>query len=152
MALSASNRRPTMSPIASERSWPANEIPSLKRPSLLPLQISRLYVEASADFKTKLLECLMRPMGALGLVAVADGVFAMLRHRHGWQRLQVTAEDTFAVSADHVYQLAGYLQESAPEVFRQVGQLLADNPAALATVSGVLLLQALRAARSAGRA
>jgi len=112
--------------------------------ALLPLWVSGLYAEAGADFKAKLLECLMRPMGALGLVAVASGVFAALRNRHGWQRLQVTVEDTGAVSADHVYQLASYLHQATPEVFQQVAALLTDNPAALTTVSGVLLLQALR--------
>ena len=116
--------------------------------ALVPLWTSGLYAEADTALKVQLVECLMRPMGALGLVAVADGVFAALRHRHGWQRLQVTADDLVSVSADDVYQLAGYLLEAAPEAFGRVVHLLASNPTALATVSGVLLWQALR---SAGR-
>lgn len=127
----------------------SNHLPALPpagapSPALLPLWTAGLYKEASTELKTRLIECLMQPMGALGLVAVAGGVFAAVRQRHGWQRLQVTAEDTARVTADHIYQLAGYLQEAAPQAFVQVGQLLGEHPAALATVSGVLLWQALR--------
>ena len=112
--------------------------------ALLPLWTAGLYKEAGTELKTRLIECLMQPMGALGLVAVAGGVFAAVRQRHGWQRLQVTAEDTARVTADHIYQLAGYLQETAPQAFVQLGQLLGEHPAALATVSGVLLWQVIR--------
>lgn len=113
-------------------------------PALLPLWTAGLYREASAELRARLIECLMRPMGALGLVAVAGGVFAAVRQRHGWQQLQVTPDDTASVSADHVYQLAGYLQEAAPQAFDLLGRWLGSQPAALATVSGVLLWQALR--------
>jgi len=113
-------------------------------PTLLPLWVAGLYRDAHAGLRVQLLERLLRPMGVLGLVAVADGVFAALRHRHGWQRLQVTAEDTAAVSADHVFQLAAYLQERTPEALSSLSDLLASHPAALATVSGALLWDLLR--------
>ena len=53
-------------------------------------------------------------------------------------------EDTAGISADHVYQLAGYLQEAAPQAFDSLGRMLWGQPAVLATVSGVLLLHLLR--------
>lgn len=114
--------------------------------ALLPLWTAGLYREAGSELKARLMACLMRPMGALGLVAVAGGVFAAVRHRHGWSQLQVTPEDTQQITADHIFQLASYLQEAAPQAFVQLGQLLTDQPAALATVSGVLLWQLLRRA------
>jgi hypothetical protein len=118
--------------------------PAAPHKILLPLWVSGLYREASADFKVQLIESLMRPMGALGLVAVAGGAFAALRQRHGWQRLQVTLEDTAGVTADHIYQLASYLQEAAPEALSQLVQLMAAHPASLSTASGLLLMHALR--------
>lgn len=113
-------------------------------PALLPLWVAGLYRDAHAGLRAQLLERLLRPMGVLGLVAVADGVFAALRQRHGWQDAQVTAEDTTAVSADHVFQLATYLQERTPEALASLTDLLATHPAALATVSGALLWDLLR--------
>ena len=112
--------------------------------TLLPLWVAGLYRDAHAGLRAQLLERLLRPMGVLGLVAVADGVFAALRHRHGWQDVQVTAEDTAAVSADHVFQLVAYLQERTPEALASLTELLATHPAALATVSGALLWDLLR--------
>jgi len=86
--------------------------------------VAELYRSAEAPLKAKLLECLLRPLGALALVAVAGGVFGALRSRHGWQRLQVHEDDTLEVSAEQVRELACYLQQSAPEVLPAVTDML----------------------------
>ena len=86
--------------------------------------VAELYRSAEAPVKAKLLECLLRPLGALALVAVAGGVFGALRSRHGWQRLQVLEDDTLEISAEQVRELACYLQQSAPEVFPVLAEML----------------------------
>lgn len=86
--------------------------------------VAEVYRSADAPVKAKLLECLLRPLGALALVAVAGGVFGALRSRHGWQRLQVLEDDTLEVSAEQVRELACYLQQSAPEVFPALTEML----------------------------
>ncbi|HJV67816.1 hypothetical protein [Ideonella sp.] len=115
--------------------------------ALVPLYVSGVFRETPLSFRAQLIETLMRPMGALGLVAVANGVFAAVRHRHGWERLQVTLDDTARITADQVLELASYLQQAAPEVFRQVGELISSQPAVASGVSAVLLLQLLRIGR-----
>ena len=112
--------------------------------TLLPLWVAGLYREAQAGLRAQLIERLMRPLGLLGLVAVADGAFAALRQRHGWMNAEITAEDTQSINADQVFELASCLQERAPEAFSLVAELLSSERAALATVSGMLLWQALR--------
>ncbi|MEK8031100.1 hypothetical protein AACH06_09765 [Ideonella sp. DXS29W] len=112
--------------------------------ALVPLYVSGVFREAPLAFRAQLVECLMRPMGALGLVAVANGVFAAVRHRHGWDRLQVTIEDTARITADQVLELSAYLQQAAPEVFRQVADLVGRQPVVASGLSAVLLLQVLR--------
>ena len=112
--------------------------------ALLPLWVAGLYREAQAGLRAQLLERLLRPMGLLGLVAVAGGVFAALRQRHGWTSAEVTVEDTASVSADHVFQLVCYLQERTPQALGALSDLLSSQPAALATVSGALLWDLLR--------
>ena len=107
----------------------------------LPLH---LVLDAPPTLRAQLIECLMRPMGALGLVAVAGGAFAALRQRHGWQTLHVTLDDATRITADQVMELSLYLQQATPEVFRQVADLVADQPTAVVGLSAVLLLQLLR--------
>ena len=116
----------------------------LGRSPLIPLYVSGLFTEATGPFRVQLIEILMRPMGALGLVAVAGGAFAALRQRHGWQTLRVTLDDAARITADQVLELATYLQQATPEVFRQVADLVVDQPLAVGGVSAVLLIQALR--------
>ena len=112
--------------------------------ALVPLYVSGVYREAPPTLRAQLIECLMRPMGALGLVAVAGGAFAALRQRHGWQTLQVTLDDATRITADQVMELSLYLQQATPEVFSQVADLVADQPLAVGGLSAVLLLQLLR--------
>lgn len=115
--------------------------------ALVPLYVSGVYREAPPTLRAQLIECLMRPMGALGLVAVAGGAFAALRQRHGWQTLHVTLDDATRITADQVMELSLYLQQATPEVFRQVADLVADQPLAVGGLSAVLLLQLLRRPR-----
>lgn len=112
--------------------------------ALVPLYVSGVYREAPPTLRAQLIECLMRPMGALGLVAVAGGAFAALRQRHGWQTLHVTLDDATRITADQVMELSLYLQQATPAVFRQVADLVADQPLAVGGLSAVLLLQLLR--------
>jgi hypothetical protein len=107
--------------------------------ALVPLYVSGVRAE--------LIQCLMRPVGALGLVAVAGGVFAGVRQRHGWAQLQVTIEDAARISADQVLELAAYLQQTTPEIFARVGELVGSQPALAGSLSAVLLLHVLRRAR-----
>ena len=115
--------------------------------ALVPLYVSGVFREAPVGFRAQLIETLMRPMGALGLVAVANGVFAAVRQRHGWERLQVTLDDAARITADQVLELSAYLQQAAPEVFRAVGDLVSSQPAVAGGLSAILLMHALRALR-----
>ena len=115
--------------------------------ALVPLYVSGVFREAPVSFRAQLIETLMRPMGALGLVAVSNGVFAAVRQRHGWERLQVTLDDAVRITADQVLELSSYLQQAAPEVFRSVGELVSSQPAVAGGLSAILLLHALRTLR-----
>lgn len=111
--------------------------------ALVPLYVSGVYREAPSTVRAQLIECLMKPMGALGLVAVANGVFAALRQRHGWHQLQVTLDDAARITGDQVLELSSYLQQTAPEVFQKVGDLVSRQPALTGSLSAMLLLHVL---------
>ena len=69
---------------------------------------------------------------------------SVVRQRHGWDRLQVTLDDTARISADQVLELSSYLQQTAPDVFDQVAKLVSAQPAVASGLSAMLLMHVLR--------
>lgn len=64
---------------------------------------------APAADKGRLLEQLLRPLGVLSLVAVADRVFAKIRFRGGWPELKVRLEVAQNVQTSDVIALRAVL-------------------------------------------
>jgi len=116
----------------------------------IPELIADVYANATAALRARLIECLLRPVGPLALVAIAAGTFGAFLHRRQ-RSLAVSLDDAARISADQMLELARYVEQLSPDTFQQVGTLLMDNPIATASVSGSLLLLALRAWRRRGR-
>lgn len=114
------------------------------RERVLSQLLSEVYQESAPPLRARLLECLLKPMRPLGLVAVAAGAFGGFLHRESWGRLSVSIDDALRYSADQVFELARYVEQFQPEALHQVAGLMADNPVCLNTLSGTLLLMALR--------
>lgn len=122
---------------------PDSSTPQTSLPQV-PRYVSEVFEAAPVGVRAQLIETLMRPMGVLGLVAVAGGAFAAVRQRNGWQHLRVTLDDAARISADQVQDLATYLVQAAPEVFGQIADLLSRQPMLVSSLSTVLLLHALQ--------
>lgn len=105
--------------------------------------VAQVYAESDLPARARIIETLMRPLGALALVAVAGGAFAALRQRNGWATLQVTLDDALRVSASQVQDLSAYLLQSTPDALQRVAEAVADNPVALPSLTVLLLLQTL---------
>ncbi|HYA65307.1 MAG TPA: hypothetical protein VEE84_01370, partial [Burkholderiaceae bacterium] len=60
------------------RSW-HKALACAKHP--MPELVSEVYRRSPALLRTKLLECLLRPVGPLALVALSTGAFSHLLHR-----------------------------------------------------------------------
>ena len=114
------------------------------RELVLSQLVSAVYLESAPRLRARLLECLLKPVRPLGLVAVAAGAFGCFVHRENWSRLNISIDEVVQFSADQVFELARYVEQAQPEAFRQVVTLMADNPVCLKTLSGSLLLMALR--------
>jgi hypothetical protein len=110
----------------------------------VPQLVSEVYREAPPPLRARLLECLLKPVRPLPLVAVAAGAFGTFLHRESWSRVSVSVEDAVRFSAEQVFELARYVEHFQPETFRQIGSLLAENPVCMTTLSGALLLMTLR--------
>lgn len=108
--------------------------------------VSRLYRAAEPKLRTALLVCLVRPLGSLGLVAVAAGAFAGFL-RSGDAASTGAAMDVERFSREQVAELANFVAQVSPEALREFAQLIAEKPVGIAAFSvsaAVLLLHALR--------
>src|SRR5262245_10173783 len=119
----------------------------------VPELVAALYSEVPPPLRQRLLNHLLRPLGPLALVAVAAGAFARLLPPGRWSGAQVQLDDVWTIQPDQVLDLAQYVQQKAPEMLWRLPDILAANPVVLGTLSGALLLMALRARRqsAAGR-
>jgi len=95
--------------------------------------LGRLYGSANLALRTRLVACLLRPLGSLG-VAMAD-----------------VAE----FSRDQVAELARFVEQVSPEALQQAAGLVLDNSigagAFTASVALLLVLELRRASRGARR-
>src|SRR5262245_41823406 len=106
----------------------------------VPQLVAALYDEAPASQRQRLLNHLLRPVGPLALAAVAAGAFATLLPQR-WSGAQVRLEDVlFRIRADHVLDLARYVEQKAPEMLWGLPDALAASPLLMSTLSGALLL------------
>lgn len=120
------------------------------REANVPVLVAALYDEAPVGLRQRLLNHLLRPLGPLALVAVATGAFASLLPAERWSVAQARLDDVLRIRADQVLDLTRYVQQKSPEMLLRLPEIIASSPVALGTLSGVLLLTALRAGQRAG--
>ena len=122
-------------------------VPQLGR---IPELTADVYRSAAAPLRAKLLECLLLPIGPLGLVVIAAGAFGEFLHRGSAMRLTVSPEVAARISADQMLELARYVEQSSPETFQRIASVLIEHPAGMAGLGGSILLMSLQAWRSRG--
>jgi len=113
----------------------------------VPELIAEVYRNATAPLRTRLLECLLRPVGPLGVVAIAAGAFGLFLQRGDYRQLTVAPEDAMRISPEQMLELARYVEQASPESFLQIVPLLSDNMVGMAGVTASVLLIALQAWR-----
>jgi hypothetical protein len=104
--------------------------------------VSRVFRAANDALRADMLTHLLRPLGPLGLVAVASGAFARLGRHDGMVPDTISAEDVVRYSSEQVRELALFAYEVNPDAFQPLVEQLAQ-PAmgivALSTAALVLL-------------
>lgn len=107
--------------------------------------VSRLYLEAAAPVRARMLAALLRPLSPLALVAVAAGAFGRFLGPRGADGLRVAAEDVVRYSAEQIGELARFVEQVSPEALLQAAGLVTSTPVQAAAAGvAVLLLQARR--------
>jgi len=105
--------------------------------------VAEVYEAAPAAERGHLLEQLLRPLSVMSLVAIADGIFAKIRFRSGWQDLNVRLEDIQNVSAAHVIALVDHAQQVSVETVDGLAQMLTSSPVMSGSAAAALLVTVL---------
>ena len=113
----------------------------------MPELVARLYADAPPAEKSRLLEPLLRPLGLLSLFALADGAFARIWLRNGASELRVSPDEAQAISADHIADLVGYLEQASVESLDGLCQVIGASPLLAGSASAVLVVLVLRRLR-----
>jgi len=115
----------------------------------VPQLVAQVYEAAPAVDRSHMLEHLLRPLGVLALVAVADGIFAKIRFRGGWPELHVRLEDAQSVQTSDVITLVDYVQQVSVYAVDGLAQLIAATPMmATSAAAGVLVTLLVQRARN----
>ena len=98
---------------------PPSAVDEVRRPKV-PRLMSRLYRAAAQPLRARMLRCLIRPLGPLGLAAIASGAFADVLHRSGERGLDLPLDSLGRYSNDQLVELVQFVQQVSPEAIQQV--------------------------------
>lgn len=116
--------------------------PDVKNRMLSEL-VGNVYAKAPPVEKTRLVAHLMKPLGILSLVAVANGVFASIRFRGASSDFPMGIDDVQNVQASDVMALASYTQQVSMQAVNGLAQMLATSPTMMHSAAALLLMQIL---------
>jgi hypothetical protein len=112
--------------------------------------MARLYASANLALRTRLIACLLRPLGSLGVAAVAAGAFTVVLSRQGAGGLSVAMVDVAGFSKEQVAELARFVEQVSPDALQQAVGLVFENPFGVgAFTASVALLLAFELRRAA---
>ncbi|MEO7760434.1 MAG: hypothetical protein ABIS68_00840 [Casimicrobiaceae bacterium] len=94
---------------------------------LVPAILARAFAAAGVGLRVKVLSRLLPAVGPLALTVVGGGVFARYVQQARWSALSVSFSDAARVTSTQIYELATYVQQSNPEVTRQILHVLARD-------------------------
>ena len=109
--------------------------------------VSRIYRAANDALRADMLTHLLRPLGVLGLVAVASGAFARLVRRDGLVPNTISAEDVMRFSSEQIRELTMFVDEVNPDALQPLVEQLAQNGMGIAALSIAALVMLHRSSR-----
>lgn len=109
----------------------------------IPQLVAEVYEAAPLAERTRLIAYLMRPLGVLSLVVVANGIFAKALFRSTWPDMQLRLEDISNVRPTDVIDLVDRVQQVSVEAVDGLAQLLTGSPLLAGSAAAVLLVAML---------
>ena len=109
--------------------------------------VCRIYGAAPPTLRTKLVSCLVRPLGTLGMVGVAAGAFGVLLYRGGSESARAAMGDVARFSNDQMFELVRFVEQVSPDSLQEFAGLFTEHSVGMAAFSAsaaLLLMRALR--------
>ena len=105
--------------------------------------VGEVYESAPLAERSRLLEHLIRPLGVLSLVAVANGIFAKIRFRSGWPEIHIQPEEVQNVQASDVITLVNHVQQVSLQAVDSLADMLTASPVLTSSAAAALLVTVL---------
>ena len=105
--------------------------------------VGQVYEIAPPAERSRLLEHLLKPLGVLSLVAIANGVFASIRFRSAWPDIHVRPEDAQNVEANDVITLVNHVQQVSIHAVDGLADMLSASPVMTGSTAAALLITLL---------
>ena len=132
-----------MNPIPPPLVPPLAHIDATASEATIAQLVGQVYAIAPPTVRTRLLEHLLKPLGVLSLVAVANGIFASIRFRSGWPDLYVNVEDAQNVQPGDVITLVSHVQQVSIHAVDGLADMLATSPVMTSSAAAALLMTLL---------
>lgn len=129
--------KPLSTPMSSRPQGSAEQTVSV------PILIGQVYESAPPSLRARMLEHLMRPVGILGLLAVANGVFARIRLQNSAIEPNIGLDDISTIAASDVVKLADWVQQVSIDAIDGLTQLVSASPVLSKSYAAVVLLSLL---------
>jgi hypothetical protein len=109
----------------------------------IPELVGKVYDTATTTERCRMLEHLMKPLGALALVGVCNGIFAKIWFRSGWHDLHIRPEDAQTVRGIDVISLVDYVQQASADTINGLASLLTTSPMMTYSAAAAMLVTVL---------
>lgn len=110
---------------------------------LVSLLVGKVYADSPLEEKSHLVEQLMRPLGILSLLAIANGIFASIRFHGDWANLQSRVAYLQKIDASDVVALASYAQEASIQAVDGITGLLSNSGTLAGSAAALILVRIL---------
>jgi hypothetical protein len=110
---------------------------------LVPALVARVFEEAPAALRGRLLEPLLKPLGLLSLAAVANGLFARITLGSGWSSREVNMEDANQVNSADVMALVHHVQQVSVHAVESLSKIISSSPVLAGSAAAAMLLTLL---------
>lgn len=114
--------------------------------------VGEVYAAAPAPERRRLLAYLLRPLGVLALVSIADGIFAKILFRGGAPDLQVQPDDVNRIRSSDISALVDRVQQVSVDAVDGLASIVAASPMMATSAAAAVLVAVLIKRASTRRA
>jgi hypothetical protein len=116
----------------------------------LPAMVAEAFGRLNLGLRARVLRRLLTSVGPLALTVVGGGAFAKYIEHARWPEIPVSIEDAASATSSQVYELARYVQQSDPQLFDHLFDLLSRNPLTIAALGASIAAFTINRLSSSG--